>query len=177
MKATGVVDYKTWKKMGFSDNDWYYKGAYVSPLKLNLDSTRSQHIEAFIANAYRYKGTEYIVGAAGKPKTGIDCSGLVMQSMYATGVNPKPVSVIRHSQPGYEYESRNLWKDSRSKRVAYNKKRRGDLVFYHNGKGTVIHVAIYLGKDKIIEANPSHVKITGIKSSYKHIKGIKRVFN
>ncbi len=177
LKATGVVDYKTWQKMGFSDYSWYYKGAYVSPIKVNLASTRSQHVEALIANAYRYVGTKYIVGASGKPGTGVDCSGLVMQSMYAAGINPKPVSVIRHSHPGYEYESRNLWKDSRLKSVSYDNKKRGDLVFYHSGNGTVTHVAIYLGNGKIIESNLGHlVRVKSIHSSYYTIKGIKRIF-
>lgn len=178
LPVTGVVNYTTWKKIGFSDYDWYYKAAYISPLKVNLTSTRAQCIEAFVANAYRYVGTEYIIGAAGAPKTGIDCSGLVMQSMYATGINPEPISVIRHSQPGYEYESRNLWASSSLKTVSYADRKRGDLIFYKNAYGTIIHVAIYLGNNKVIESTPPYVRVSdAINPSYTRVKGVKRVFN
>jgi len=178
LPVTGVVNYTTWKKIGFSDYDWYYKAAYVSPLKVNLTSTKAQCIEAFIANAYRYVGTEYIIGAAGAPKTGVDCSGLVMQSMYATGLNPYPISIIRHSMPGYEYESRNFWASPSLKSVAYSDRKRGDLIFYQNAYGTIIHVAIYLGNNKVIESTPPSVRVSDvINPSYTRIKGVKRVFN
>lgn len=176
LTQTGNVDYSLWKRMGFSDYDWYYKGAYVSPMLTNLGSSRSQHIEAFISNAYRYLGTEYIVGASGKPKTGVDCSGLVMQSMYATGVDPYPISVIRHSQPGYEYESRNFWASTQLKTIPVKDRARGDLIFYQNRSGIVIHVAIYLGNNKVIESVPSGVRIADW-LSYPNVKGVKRVFN
>lgn len=177
LPVTGVVNYTMWKKLGFSDYDWYYKAAYVSPMKINLASSKKECIEAFIANAYRYVGTEYIVGAAGAPKTGIDCSGLVMQSMYATGIDPYPISVIRHSQPGYEYESRNLWASTKLKTVKYDDRKRGDLIFYKNKSGTIIHVAIYLGNNKVIESTPPSVRVSKIiNASYTRIKGVKRVF-
>jgi cell wall-associated NlpC family hydrolase len=163
--------------MGFSDYDWYYKAAYVSPMMTNLGSSKSQHIEAFINNAYRYLGTEYVVGAAGKPKTGVDCSGLVMQSMYATGVDPYPISVIRHSQPGYEYESRNFWASTQLKTIPVKDRARGDLIFYQNKSGTVIHVAIYLGNNKVIESVPTGVRIADWITVYPSVKGVKRVFN
>lgn len=177
LPQTGTVNYTLWRKMGFSDNYWYNAAAYVSPLKTGLASTKTQFVEAFISNAYRYIGTEYIVGAAGAPKTGVDCSGLVMQSMYATGVDPYPISVIRHSQPGYEYESRNFWASTKLKAVAVKDRARGDLIFYQNKAGTVIHVAIYLGNNKVIESVPSGVKVSNMISLYSNIKGVKRVFN
>jgi hypothetical protein len=177
LAQTGVVDYSLWKRMGFSDYSWYYKAAYVSPMLTDLGSTKTELVEAFIANAYRYLGTEYIVGAAGAPKTGVDCSGLVMQSMYATGVDPYPISVIRHSQPGYEYESRSFWASSQLKTIPTKYRARGDLIFYQNKSGTVIHVAIYLGNGKVIEAVPSGVRVANLITIYPSIKGVKRVFN
>jgi cell wall-associated NlpC family hydrolase len=110
LPATGIVDIKTWKKLGFSEASWYSLDTYVTPVKTNLTSTKEDHIETMINTAMGYLGTEYIVGAAGKPGTGIDCSGLVMQSMYSVGIDPSPISVVRHTKPGYEYESRNLFK-------------------------------------------------------------------
>lgn len=177
LKATGNVNLATWKAMGFSENSWYTLGAYVSPIKVNPSSTRKDHIEAMISTAKKYLGSDYVVGASGKPKEGADCSGLVMQGLYAAGVDPYPVSCLRHSKPGYEYESRNLWANKKFKSVPYTKKQRGDLVFYRSQAGAIIHVAIYLGNGKVIESWPNKVVIWPIKNSHRNrIAGIKRVF-
>ena len=177
LPITGVVNYTTWKAMGLSYSDWNNLGAYVSPMQIDYTSTKKECIEAMIDRAYDYLGTEYIVGASGKPGQGVDCSGLVMQAMYAAGINPLPVSVIRHSQPGYEYESRNLYKSSKLKKVAYKDRKRGDLIFYSDSNGTIIHVAIYLGNDKVIESWPNKVVVWPIKNSHRsRIAGVRRVF-
>lgn len=176
LTVNGVVDLTTWKKMGLSENDWYNLGAYASLLKTNPAGTRSQCIEAMIDTAYSYLNTEYIIGASGKPGTGVDCSGLVMQALYSAGIDPDPVSPIRHSKPGYEYESRNLW-NLPMKHVSYSERQRGDLIFYANSSGTIIHVAIYLGNDKVIESWPDKVVVWPIKNSHRSIiKGVVRPF-
>ena len=54
LKVTGVVDKKTWLKMGFSSKSWYSLGAYVTPVKVNPASTKSQHIETMIKTAEKY---------------------------------------------------------------------------------------------------------------------------
>lgn len=174
LKVTGVVDLTTWKKMGFSESSWYTLDSYVTPVKTNSKSTRSDLVEQMIRTAESYLGTEYVVGAAGVPGSGIDCSGLVMQAMYSIGIDPSPVSVTRHTQPGYEYESRNLWNLPTLKTV--QKPQRGDLVFYKNSAGTVIHVAIYLGNNRVIEAWPEKVvNWPLIHPERPLIKGYKRV--
>lgn len=174
LKATGIVDLTTWKKLGFSESQWYSLDTYVTPVKTNRNSTRSDLVEQMIATAKSYLGTEYVVGAAGVPGSGIDCSGLVMQSLYSIGIDPAPVSVTRHSQPGYEYESRNLWNLPTLKTVSTPK--RGDLVFYKNSSGTIIHVAIYLGNNRVIEAWPEKVvEWPLIHPERPLIKGYKRV--
>ncbi|UPA29342.1 SH3 domain-containing protein [Terrisporobacter glycolicus] len=155
LQATGVVDLTTWKKMGFSESSWYSLDSYVTPVKTNSKSTRSDLVEQMISTAQSYLGTEYVVGAAGPPGSGIDCSGLVMQAMYSIGIDPAPISVTRHTQPGYEYESRNLWNLPTLKTV--QTPQRGDLVFYKNSAGQVIHVAIYLGNNRVIESWPEKV--------------------
>ena len=155
LKATGVVNLATWRKMGVSESSWYTLDTYVTPVKTKLTDTKEELIEKMISTAKSYLGTQYVVGAAGVPGSGIDCSGLVMQAMYSVGIDPSPISVTRHTQPGYEYESRNLWKLPTLKTVT--KPKRGDLVFYKNSSGTIIHVAIYLGNDKVIESWPEEV--------------------
>lgn len=177
IKATGNVNYKTWKAMGFSKNQWNTLGAYTSPLQVNLKSTRSDCVNAMIERAKDYLGAPYVVGASGTPSQGCDCSGLVMQAMYAAGVSPEPTNVVRHSHPGYEYESANLYENSKLHFVSYANKKPGDLVFY--GGGSVTHVALYIGNGLIIEstAATNNVRITGINNSeHPHIMGIKRVF-
>ena len=177
LKVTGIVDVTTWKKLGFSESSWYSLDTYVTPIKTNLASTKQDHIETMIDTAMSYLGTEYIVGAAGEPGTGIDCSGLVMQAMYSVGIDPAPVSVVRHTKPGYEFESRNLFKMKTLKHVKYSERKRGDLIFYSDFKGTIIHVAIYLGDDKVIESWPEKVVIWPIKNSQRsRIAGVARIF-
>lgn len=177
LKATGVVNLKTWRAMGFSEKSWNTLGAYVSPIKVNPSSTKKQHIDAMINTAKKYLGSDYVVGASGKPSQGADCSGLIMQALYAAGVDPYPVSCVRHSKAGYEYESRNLWKNKKFKSVPYGKKKRGDLVFYRGNGGAIIHIAIYLGNGKVIESWPNKVVIWPIKNSHRsRVAGIKRVF-
>ncbi len=174
LKVTGVVDLTTWKKMGFSESSWYSLDSYVTPVKTNSKSTRSDLVEQMIRTAESYLGTEYVVGAAGPPGSGIDCSGLVMQAMYSIGIDPAPVSVTRHTQPGYEYESRNLWNLPTLKTV--KTPQRGDLVFYKDSSGQVIHVAIYLGNNRVIESWPEKVvNWPLIHPERALIKGYKRV--
>lgn len=128
-------------------------GYWIAPLYADSNNTREERIEAMISMAYEYLGTPYVVCRAGAPGTSADCSGLVMQSLYAAGYDPAPVSPARHALPEYEFESRNLWKLNMP-HVPYAERQRGDLIFYHDGYGTIIHVAIYLGGNQVIEAWP-----------------------
>ncbi len=177
LKQTGVVDLTTWLKMGYTKTQWEQWGAYVSPIKVDATSTRSEHIEAMISTAYSYLGTPYVIGASGPPGTGIDCSGLVMQGLYAAGMDISPINPVRHAKPGYEYESRNMWASKKFKHVPYSQRQRGDLIFYQSASGVVIHVAIYLGNNKVIESWPNKVVVWPIKNgSRSNIKGVVRPF-
>ncbi|MEG0830244.1 MAG: NlpC/P60 family protein [Anaerovoracaceae bacterium] len=178
LNATGIVNKETWLKMGYSKKSWITAGAYISPIQVNPSSTKKDHIEAMIRTAYKYLGSDYVVGGSGPPKQGADCSGLVMQGLYAAGVDPYPVSCVRHSKPGYEFESKNLWASKKLKTVSYAKKQRGDLIFYKGKDGTVNHIAIYLGRGKVVESWPNKVVIWPVKNSHRsRIMGVKRVFN
>ena len=99
LSQTGIVNLATWKAMGYSESDWYGLGAYVSPIRVDETSTRSEHIEAMIDRLYDYLGTSYIIGASGAPGTGVDCSGMVMQALYAAGLDISPINPVRHSYP------------------------------------------------------------------------------
>ena len=175
LKVTGNVNKATWLEMGFSEYSWKNMGAYVSPVRVNPSSTKKDHIEAMIDRAYDYLGSDYVVGASGSPKQGADCSGIVMQALYAAGVEIEGINPVTHSWAGHEYESRNMWAKADFKKVPYSKKKRGDLIFYKGNSGLVNHVAIYLGNGKVIESWPNKVRVANV--GHHRIMGVMRVFN
>ena len=179
LNPTGEVDMKTWKAMGFSEEEWDICGNYQSPKAVENDATREEKIEAMIARAYEYLDDPYVIGASGPPgkEYGLDCSGLVMQALFAAGVSMSDINPVTHAQPGHEYESRNIWNSDHFTVVEYEKRERGDLIFYSDSEGIVIHIAIYLGDDQVIESWPDKVQISPvIDNRHKIIKGVKRVF-
>ena len=100
-----------------------------------------------------------------------------MQGLYGAGYDPAPVSPKRHALPAYEYESRSLWFDSRIRQVPASQKQRGDLVFYHNGYGTVIHIGIYLGNNRVLEEWPPYGMIRPLYWGVRpYVMGFKRPF-
>ena len=178
LTANGITGLKTWKAMGYTESQWNKLGAYASPLAIDIYSTRSDCIEAMINRAYDYLGDDYIIGASGAPGYGVDCSGLVMQALFAAGIDMSPINPVRHASPGYEYESQNIWTSSKLKHVSYGDRERGDIIIYCNSSGTVIHSAIYLGNNKVIESWPNTVQVSSIKDSrHPYVKGVLRVFN
>lgn len=153
---------------------------YTAPVLVNSKSTKKDHIEALIKTAYKYKGDRYVVCRSGAPGKGLDCSGLVMQACYGAGVDLWPVNPWRHRLTKYEYESRNIAKMKTLQTVKYKNRKRGDLIFFANSRGTVIHVAIYLGNNKIIHSTSvgNHVVVTGMGGgAYGRVKLVKRIFN
>ena len=70
-----------------------------------------------------------------------------------------------------------MWDSSRFLHVPYSERQRGDLIFYQSSSGVVIHVAIYLGNDQVIEAWPNKVVVWPIQNgSRSNIKGVVRPF-
>jgi len=179
LKATGDTDLKTWEALGLSKEEWDICGAYQSPCKVDGRAPREDKIEALIDRAYDYLGDPYVIGASGPPgkSYGLDCSGLVMQALYAAGVCMSDINPVSHAQPGHEYESRNIWNSDYFTVVDYEERERGDLIFYCNEDGIVVHVAIYLGDDLVIESWPDEVQISPVLDGrHNIIKGVKRVF-
>lgn len=179
LPATGTVDLATWKAMGLSEAEWNLCGAYQSPAAVPANATRQERIEAMIARAYEYLGDPYVIGASGPPGSGygLDCSGLVMQGLYAAGFAMDDINPITHAQPGHEYESRNMWASDHFTFVDYEERERGDLIFYCNSVGVVTHVAIYLGNDQVIESWPNEVQVSAMADTRHYlILGVKRAF-
>ncbi len=113
----------------------------VCSLKLCAeDSTPAQaqvKREKFVAEAKKYVGTPYQLGAVGPDK--FDCSGLV----YFVAREAIGVQLPRTSKALYSY----------CKIVPDNKKEVGDLLFFKtNSSAAVTHVGIYIGNNQFISA-------------------------
>lgn len=153
LEATGNVNLKTWKAMGYSKKSWDNLGVYVTPVKIDGGSKKSDYINAMLDTAKEYAaaGTRYRIGCSGKPGTYADCSGLIYQCLYSAGINPK-TNIVDHALAKYEYTSKWLAKDKKLGRaVSYSKKKKGDLIFYGN---PVYHVAIYAGGGYVYDSWP-----------------------
>lgn len=172
LKATGVVDKATWLKMGYKEKGWYYTDSYVTPLKVKKNSNKAAHVNAMIKTAKEYLGTRYVWCASGKPGRGVDCAGLVIQCLYSAGIDPLPVGSHVYAYSKNEYTSRKLWNSKKFKHVKFSNKKKGDLIVYHDGTGTVNHISIYIGGGREIET----FKHTGVIVSKvsSRVKGILR---
>lgn len=179
LPATGWVDLPTWRALGYSDDLWYGIDSYVQPLQVtNPAAGRQAHVEAMINAAYQYMGKPWWAGCSSAPYWGVDCSGLVMQALYAAGINPTSASSTHHGYPGNEWNSRNLFADPHFANVSWNDRQRGDLVFYYEpGTRTIWHVAILLDPNTVIESWPPSVMVQPILNGQRNIvAGIRRVF-
>ncbi|WP_164514725.1 RICIN domain-containing protein [Bifidobacterium goeldii] len=130
---------------------------YASPSRISMSATREQAIEAMISRAYDYLGTRYVWDYALQPGVGVDCAGLVMQSLYAAGMDLHEYNPTNHwYDPWHSHDANNMAADSRFKHVSLNERQRGDLIYWPG------HIAIYLGNDQIIEANVPAVRINSL---------------
>ncbi len=148
LPVTGVVDAATWRAAGIT-LPWTID-AWQTTVAVPQNATRSQRIEAMIAFAAKQVGSSYVWGGAGTAKLGYDCSGLVLQSLYSAGIDPQPVSVLAHQSPGY-ITTEHLYHHNGIERVPLAQRQRGDLIFWGR-KGVTTHVAIYLGRGRLLEA-------------------------
>lgn len=163
LPVTGIVDYNTWTKMGFSGQEWFDIDNYVAPLKTTINSSRSDHVEAMISQAQAYLGKPWISGAASSPTYGVDCSGLVTQALYAAGIDPQPTGNIQHAQPGNEWNCQRLYSSPYIHSIPYSQRLRGDLIFYRSPyDGSIWHVGIYLGNNQVLDSWPYQVAVRPI---------------
>ena len=120
---------------------------YVTPSRIGVNATKEDCINAFVGRAYEYLGTPYIWDYACAPGVGVDCAGLVMQCLYATGMDTFPMTPYDHYYtPGHDHYANDLWNNSGFMHLSYSQRQRGDIICWPG------HVAIYIGNDQMIEA-------------------------
>lgn len=165
----GIPGPKTWAAMGithrYTIDNWTKQ-----PIAAATD-TSTQRMEKALAWAMGQRGSQYTWGGAGPYALGYDCSGLALQYLYAGGINPAPITVLKHAEPTYR-TSQQLYAHSGMKRLPLSERRRGDLVFYTDTSGIVRHVAIMLDRSTFLEALGS-VRTRGFVTSY--ASGTRRV--
>ena len=164
LRDSGVVNRATWDAMGFRERFCFDR--WQANPALPLDATRRQRVNTMIRFARGYLGAEYVWGGAGRPRYGVDCSGLVLQSLYRAGLDPQPISIDKHVLPLYR-TSKQMYQHDRLRHVRLARKKRGDLIFYRkDSTGDINHVAIYLGRGRMIEAKGDDVHVTRVGTHY-----------
>ena len=104
--------------------------------------------QAAVNAAMTVLGYPYVTNGD-SPSEGFDCSGLVLQCLYATGMNMGVYNPYNHYYlPEQTYNSMNWYRNNTFMVVNLGSIKRGDLLFYSG------HVAIYIGGGKIIDAWP-----------------------
>ena len=146
---------------------------YRTESRIPWNATRLDCVNAMITRAYDYVGTTpYIWDYSCAPGVGADCAGLVMQCLYATGMDLGRYNPWDHYYtPGHDHYANDMWNDPRFMHLDFSQRQRGDLICY-NG-----HIAIYIGNDQIIEAASPKVgvRVHSVYVGYA-IKGVLRPF-
>lgn len=90
-----------------------------------------------VENAYMYMNAPYLWG--GRSPFGIDCSGLTQMAYKLCGINLK----------------RDAWMQAESGQTIHllDESQAGDLAFFDNEEGRIIHVGILTAKNRIIHAS------------------------
>lgn len=149
LSQDGVVGVATWNGL---NTGWGWDIDTYQAQPIGLTATRNERIEKMIDYAWRQSGSDYVWGGAGSYYLGYDCSGLVLQSLYAAGLDPQPIDVLVHAYPSYR-TSQELYKHPWLMHVPVGQRQRGDIVFYVDSSGTVYHTGIYIGSDQIIHTD------------------------
>lgn len=110
-------------------------GEGVSDVRVDL----VEYAKQFVGNPYVWGGTSLTKGA--------DCSGFVLSVFKKYGIT------LSHSSRAQANEGT---------KISTSELKPGDLLFYGNGKGTINHVAIYIGGGQVVHASSPK---TGIKIS------------
>lgn len=156
-----------WIKVSLDGEEAYVSGEYVTVEdKLDTAITMSELLYGqgvsdvrvdLVEYAKQFLGNPYVWGGTSLTK-GADCSGFVLSVFKKFGVT------LSHYSGAQANEGR---------QISASELKPGDLVFYGNSRGTINHVAIYIGGGQVIHASSP---TTGIRiSSYNYRTPVKYV--
>ena len=114
--------------------------------------TKKQNREAIIKTALSFLNTPYLWG--GKSQMGMDCSGF---------------SQIVYHINGYKLPRDSYLQAKKGRKININDAQQGDLAFFANKDGRIVHVGIVLDENRIIHASQGVVHIDSL--------DVKGVFN
>lgn len=115
----------------------------------------ASYAQKFVGNRYVWGGTSLTQGA--------DCSGFVYTIYKQFGYSLERVSRDQAKTAG--------------RKVDIGDRQPGDLIFYTNSYGTVNHVALYIGNDKIVHAASKKQGIIISQYNYRKVYCVRRVIN
>ncbi|WP_368286103.1 NlpC/P60 family protein, partial [Enorma massiliensis] len=147
---------------------------YRSESTISYKATKEECINAMITRSMDYLGTPYRWDYSCAPGVGVDCAGLVMQALYATGMDLSPMNPWDHYYLGlsggwHSAYANYMWNNGRFQKLSFSQRQRGDIISWSG------HVAIYLGNDQIIEAANGDVHIASV-YRYGTPRGVLRPF-
>lgn len=106
------------------------------------------------SRTYEYLGTPWVDTYSLEPGNKVDCSGLVLQCLYACGMDMNGqcsgdyTTYNHHWLRRQEHNSMNWYNNSVFKPVSLSQIQRGDVLYCRG------HIAIYLGGRRIIDSYP-----------------------
>ena len=130
------------------------------PSKSSSDIASLQ--QEIVTYALKFVGNRYVWGGESLTN-GADCSGFTWRIYKDFGY-----SIPRTSREQAV---------SAGRQVKLSDRQPGDLLFYTNSSGTVNHVAIYIGNDRIVHAANSRQGIITSKYNYRDVYRVRRVVN
>lgn len=160
-----------WIKVSIDGDDAYVKEEYVTlETKLDTAITMSELLYGQGVSDVRVDLTEYAKQFLGNPYVwggtsltkGADCSGFVLSIFKKYG----------YSLPHHAASQAKL-----GTKISASELLPGDLVFYANSKGSINHVAIYIGGGQVIHASSPKTGIKISKYNYRTPAKCVRIIN
>lgn len=127
----------------------------------SLDSGELSELrKEIVTYAQKFVGNKYVWGGTSLTK-GADCSGFVKTIYEQFGYTIPRVSRDQAKEAGIK--------------VDISDRKPGDLIFYTDSYGTVNHVAMYIGNDKVVHAASSREGIKISRYDYRKVYRIRRI--
>lgn len=148
------------KKTGWVAKEYVsieYDFEYATSIPEGSSNSQSKGKE-IVAYAKKFVGNPYVYGGTSLTR-GADCSGFT-QSVYKKFNIKLPRTSRQQAKVG--------------KKVATSQRQEGDLLFYRTN-GTVDHVAIYIGNNKVVHASNKKDGIRISKYNYRKVYSIRRM--